>query len=500
MARAMERMEIGTDIVTAFSRAARAYSGRAAIIEDGRTLSYAQLQARAQEFARRIAARSQGRFVGIVMDHGADMIAAILGALMAGKGYVPIEPDFPPERIGYILGQAEADLVVTQCRYRGLFDGGPHTLFAGDMQAQAGALPQQIDPEAPAYVLYTSGTTGFPKGVMVAHRNLCHYVRAFQNEFHPGLGDVMLQNSVCTFDIFVEEVFPILLSGGALAIADVGARGDFDKLLAFIKRYDVTMVSGFPYLMIRFNHLDKLPGKLRLLISGGDVLRYEYVKNLLGRVAVYNTYGPSETTVCATYFRCGPASALADGTFPVGRAVTGARVRVLDESLRPVPQGQVGEICIYGGGVSLGYLKNSAENAAHFARDPETGERLYRSGDLGRVLPDGELAFLERKDQQVMILGKRVEPMEVENVLNRCPGIEQAVVESALDEQGLSYLTAYLLIEGALRLKEVRAYLGRYLPAYMVPEFFVKMESFPKTSGGKVDRRALPVVLKEGTV
>lgn len=467
-----------------------------AVFDERRSLTYGELNRMANKIALRFP--SKGGFVGLVMDHCVEMAAALLAVLKSGAAYIPAEPDFPPERIRYMV--SGCGYVVTQPQYASRF---PHHRLVlvepGEPAPGEGPCnPAEGVPEnTPAYVLYTSGTTGVPKGVVVEHRNVCHYVRAFQKEFHPGPGDVMLQNSVCTFDIFVEELFPILLSGGTLAIPSSETKADFSLLEAFIRKHGVTIVSGFPYLMLEFNKLPAPPPSIRLLISGGDVLRAEYVSNLPPDLALYNTYGPSETTVCATYFRCNGAAPLEDGTFPVGTEVAGVKITLLDDSLNPVPDGNAGEICIYGDGVGRGYLQNDNESRRAFLLTPE-GERFYRSGDLGLRRADGQLIFLKRKDQQVMILGRRVEPQEVENVLGRCSGVEQGVVTANTDESGLAYLTAYIVPKGRLNLSSLRAHLAEYLPSFMIPEYFVLLPAMPKTLSGKVDRKALPTVLKDG--
>lgn len=212
---------------------------------------------------------------------------------------------------------------------------------------------------------------------------------------------------------------------------------------------------------------------------------------------IYNTYGPSETTVCATYYRVDKAKALNDGTFPVGKAVKGVEVKIMDENLREVPPGKIGEICIFGEGVSRGYIGNPPEQN-NFINLPD-GRRFYRSGDMGYLLPYGNIAFLRRRDRQVMIEGRRVEPEEVENVLNESPCVDRGVVRTYLDDQGLPYLTAYFVPSHKnCVLGRIKAFLRSRLADFMVPEFFVKMDEIPLTARGKVNDRALPIVMKEG--
>lgn len=309
----------------------------------------------------------------------------------------------------------------------------------------------------------------------------------------------MLQYSICSFDIFVEEVFTTLLNGATLAIPSKEVHdGSLKGLMAFCERHGVTEISGFPYLLADMNRYHCYPSKLRVLISGGDVIRASYITWLKGHdFVIYNTYGPSETTVCATYFRVDNADPLDDGTYPVGKAVKGVEVKILDDNLNEVPAGKTGEICIYGEGVSRGYLGNPSEQVNFVTL--EDGTRIYRSGDLGYQLPDGNIAFLRRKDRQVMILGKRVEPEEVENVLNESPCVERGIVKAFFDEQGLAYLTAYFVPSHKnCQISRIKRFLRSRLSDFMIPEFFVKMEEIPITKRGKVNDRLLPVVMKEG--
>lgn len=458
-----------------------------AIVEDGRTVTYGELDALADAILDKFAL-IRPEFVGIVMSHGAEMVAAMLAVLKSGAAYVPAEAALPRERIDYMMQTAGVSLVITDD-------------FCRDLTPSASRHEDKSTPDSLAYVLYTSGTTGRPKGVAVENRSVVNYAEAFEAEFNVAPGDVMLQYSVCAFDIFVEEVFTTLLNGAAIAIPSRKMKnGSIDELMDFCGRHDVTEISGFPYLLADMNRHRRYPPKLRLLISGGDVVRESYITWLREQdFMIYNTYGPSETTVCATYFRIDNAVALDDGTFPVGNAIKGVEVRILDENLNEVPEGNIGEICIFGKGVARGYLGNPPEQS-NFTTWHD-GRRMYRSGDLGYVLPDGNIAFLHRRDSQVMILGKRVEPDEVENVLNESPCVERGVVRAFTDENGLSYLTAYVVPSHKYcKLRDMKSFLRSRLADFMIPEFFVRMEQLPLTPRGKVDNHALPVVMKEGGI
>jgi len=463
-------------IYEAFKMQVEARPDALAVMDEEKTLTYAQLDVLTTMIADGFPMKRPAK-VGVVMSHSVQMIATILAALKAGAAYVPAEPTFPKERIKYMM--QECDFIVTD---EGIQKGTAKSERVIDL----------------AYILYTSGTTGRPKGVMVTNKNVLHYVRAFRHEFNTQPGDRMLQHSVCSFDIFVEEVFTTLLSGATLCIPSEETKVDIHRLMAYIERNQVTMLSSFPYLLLEMNKLECIPSCLRLLISGGDVIRGKYIDHLRTQnVMIYNTYGPSETTVCASYFRVDHATPLADGTFSIGKAVLGTSIAILDDNLQPLKDGETGEICILGDGISLGYQGDVPENQ-NFTTMPD-GRRVYRSGDLGYVMPDGNLAFLHRKDKQVMIMGKRVESDEVENVLCEERQVETAVVCPMTDTDGLSYLVAYVVPRTKrFSLSSLKRSLSDRLTSFMIPEFFIMMPSLPMTPNGKVDRKALPQVRKEG--
>ncbi|MGI5874645.1 MAG: amino acid adenylation domain-containing protein [Bacillota bacterium] len=466
-----------------------------AVFDEERALTRQELSDLADTIAA--ALPPEGGRIGIVMDHSVEMIAAILAVLKKGAAYVPAEPSFPRERLRFMMRDAAVAAVIVNGEYRELFDGLPKITVDRGMAAEDAEGAPAADGEGLAYILYTSGTTGKPKGVMVTEENVRHYVRAFRREFRPGEGDVMLQHSVCTFDIFVEEVFPTLLAGAVLAIPPAEIREDAAALASYIDRRGVTIVSGFPYLLQELNGLPSLPRSLRLLISGGDVLRGAYVTNLVGQVDVYNTYGPSETTVCASYYHCSAGEPLADGTYPVGRPVYGAEILLLDEAGHETREGETGEICILGGGVALGYTRAGEKEKEAFQTLAD-GRRMYRSGDLGYRLPDGSIAFLRRKDTQIMIGGKRVEVSEVENALMASGLVNRVHVSPETDEEELRYMVAYIVREREeTTAAEIRSYLGDYLPDYMIPECIAFLDEMPLTPNGKVDRDALPKVSRE---
>ncbi|MDE5839532.1 MAG: AMP-binding protein, partial [Muribaculaceae bacterium] len=298
-------------IYSYFKGIADKYPENSAIIEDDRSITFSQLDKMVDAIADKFYNRNP-QSVGIVMHHGAEQIAAMLAVLKSGAFYVPAEPSLPQERIDYMMQTAGVDFIINDnyCKH---------------LRPANNIISDQSEPNGLAYVLYTSGTSGRPKGVSVENHSVVNYCEAFEEEFKTGPGDVMLQYSVCSFDIFVEEVYTTLLNGATLCIPSHAIHnGSLEGLLKFADRHGVTIIDGFPYLLAEMNKLDYIPKSIKLIISGGDVIRASYITRLkdLG-IKIYNTYGPSETTVCSNYYRVDNATPLDDGTFPIGKAIKG---------------------------------------------------------------------------------------------------------------------------------------------------------------------------------
>lgn len=476
---------VKSTIYSAFKKQVDLYADNIAVVTDSEKVTFGELDRLVNRILSKFYDDNQS-FIGIVMRHGVRQVAAMLAVLKSGAAYVPAEPSLPAARRDYMMRNAGVQLVIDD-------------EYCESLPVSAPDFPDRSTPDGLAYVLYTSGTTGRPKGVMIENHSVVNYAAAFEEELKIGPGDVMLQYSICSFDIFVEEVFATLLNGGSLAIpAREVHDGPLEGLMEFCRRNGVTILDGFPYLIADINRQpDLLPPSVNLIISGGDVVRANYISRLKDRgVKIYNTYGPSETTVCSNYYRIDNAEPLEDGTYPVGREVKGVGVKVLGEDLKEKPSGEVGEICIFGEGVGRGYMGNPPEQKNYVVM-PD-GERFYRSGDVGYMRSDGNLIFLHRKDDQVMIEGRRVEPDEVENVLNEYPEVDRGIVRAFKDEGGLHYLVAYIVPNLGFSLQGLKAWLASRLADFMVPEYFVALHHIPVTVRGKVDVDALPIVLKEG--
>ena len=369
-----------------------------------------------------------------------------------------------------------------------------------------------------SYCIFTSGTTGRPKGVLVSHGNVVANLFAFYREFDIKPSDTVIQLSSYAFDAFVEEVYPVLLRGGKVAVPATREIMDIHLLSDFILRHRVDIIDCTPLLL---NELNKLAciGNVHTFISGGDVLKGSYVDRLATAGRVYNTYGPTETTVCVTYYRYNGEKG---AVIPIGSPIANYRVYIMADDLRPLPVGAAGEICVSGPAVTRGYLNKpelTAEKFVNLAAKAREGTRsskdeiltpksqiLYRTGDLGRFLPDGNIEYLGRKDHQVKIRGFRIETAEIERLLLRKTGIKEAVVAARQGKGGDKYLCAYYVPDNRRvspqvpEASELREYLQRDLPEYMIPTFFMLVDRLPLTPGGKVDRQALPEPEVKGLV
>jgi amino acid adenylation domain-containing protein len=479
------------------------------------TLTYGDLERRAGALARRLQALGVGPEVtaAVVVPRSPAMAVGALAALKAGGAFVPLDPGYPAERLAFMLGDAAPRVVLTEPSLAGRLPAGPWETITlgGDAAARGGepVLPDAVDPGQLAYVVYTSGSTGWPKGVEIAHRGLANLVAWHRRAFAVTAADRATQVASPGFDAAVWELWPYLTAGASVHFPDEATRLDPEALRDWIIARGITI--GFLPTPLA-ERMVTLPWPravaLRTLLTGGDTLHRYPPADL--PFAVVNNYGPSETTVVATSGRVPPGPSgrvppgpsgrvspgLATPRLPtIGRPISGVEIHVLDENGRPVAAGEPGELYIGGAGLGRGYRGRPDLTAERFVPHPAVpGARLYRTGDLARVLADGEIAFVGRADDQIKIRGHRIEPHEIVAALDRHPQVVASAVHAHADAGGERRLVAYVVpadgeTPGPRALLDA---LGASLPDYMLPTAFVRLPALPLTASGKVDRAALP--------
>ncbi len=480
-----------TTVCELFERAAAAGPERRAVVCGSEVLSYQNLLDQANDVAAalRAAGVRGGDKVGLLVGRSARMVGLLLGVLKTGAALVPVDPSYPGARAAFILEHSGVRCLIADAGVEHPVPGLP-VLPAGELTAPAGRTGSRatVSPRDLAYVLYTSGTTGQPKGVMVTHHALVDYVQTFAGHFAIAPGDVVLQQSSLSFDTFVEEVFPTLAAGATLVVAEKGGQ-DPDQLRTLIGQHGATVLSTTPGVLRELNPWGHALGSIRLVISGGDYLTADCIDGFLPKARVYNTYGPTEATVCAAYHRVtDPAeSAL------IGRPIDNKRIYILNQALELVPMGTAGELFIAGPGIAAGYLGQPGLTAERYLADPLVpGERMYRTGDRGKWLPDGRVQLLGRADNQLKINGYRIEPAEVEHALAAFGGIGESAVISLAGAGETPLLAAYFVAPAPVDEARLRAFLMDRLPPYMVPACLVQLPALPYTVNGKKDTARLP--------
>ncbi|TMI58586.1 amino acid adenylation domain-containing protein [Candidatus Bathyarchaeota archaeon] len=474
-----------------------------AIMVEGRRITYAEIEQRANRLARYLYDHGVGRgsLVAILLSRSLDAYVSILGTLKAGAAYVPLDPEYPADRISYILGDSHAETLLTTAALASHHREFHGNIIAVDVDADAISsetstrLPTdevRVGPDDLCYVIYTSGSTGRPKGVLVGHRSVCNLVEAEAEIFRVTPEDRVCQIASLSFDLSVEEIWLAFQAGACLVPATRELAHGGPDLSKFLVEHQVTVLSCVPTLL---NMLDEEIPTLHLVILGGEVCP----ENLVSRWArsgrrLVNTYGPTETTVTATYSDLTPGKPVT-----IGRPLPGYHVRILDGTLRPVPEGATGEICIGGIGVARGYVGRPKETMARFIQDPfvqkgEVETRLYRTGDLGRFDAEGNLEFLGRSDSQVKLRGFRIELSEIESVLMEEASVLSAACAVREDASGLKQLVGYVVARDGASIDpdRLRLHLRGRLPAYMVPAFIETVTALPRLPSGKLDRASLP--------
>jgi len=483
-----------------FAHTAAAAPEAVALASDGGRMTYAELDRRANRLAHHLrrAGVAAGTRVGVCLERGPEMVVATLAALKAGGAYVPLDPAYPAERLAFMLADTAVPVLVTESPLADRLP--PHAARVVRVDTDAAAIAAEpadapaagTGPEAAAYVMYTSGSTGHPKGVEVAHRGIVRLVRG-QDFVSIDPSDVFLQLAPASFDGATLELWGPLLNGARLALHPA-AQPTVESIGRAVAEHGVTVLwltAGLFHLVVE-ERIEILRG-VRQLLAGGDVLSVPHVRRALAELpetALTNGYGPTENTTATCCHRIGAAPE-AGASIPVGRPVANTYVRVLDAGMRPAPVGVPGELYAGGAGLALGYLNRPELTAEKFVADPfAAGARLYRTGDRVRWRADGTVEFLGRVDTQAKIRGFRVEPGEVEAVLRAGPGVREAAVVVRDDTAGDRRLVAY--VAGDVADDEVREHLRARLPEHMLPAAIVRLDALPLTANGKLDRRALP--------
>ncbi|MFF4988030.1 amino acid adenylation domain-containing protein [Streptosporangium saharense] len=487
-----EPMTVGAAVPALVARWARARPDHPAIVSAGTELTYGELVERAGRMASVLRSHGVdgGTLVPLVVERSPELVVAALAVLFAGGAYVGVDVDEPDARLGTIVADSGAPLVVTRAATAGRLGGGAAKVLAVEELLAADAPvcpPLDVTTEDVCYVTYTSGSSGTPKGVMVPHGGLANLVSWYGRAFGVRPEDRITQFARPSFDAWALEVWPCLAWGATLRLVEgrlPDSPADFAEWLAQ-ERISVCFLTTVLAVEMFDQPWDLYGSAPRVLLLGGERLRRHPPFGL--PFAVYNLYGPTETTVVATWAELDPADVVGGQDPPIGRPLPGLRAYVLDADRHPVPPGTVGELYVAGAGVALGYLRRPELTEERFPADPFTpGERVYATGDLVRELPGGALVFVGRADDQVKLRGFRIELGEVETALSRLPGVREAAV--VLHERG-DRLVGHVVTDGPV--EDLGEKLAGLLPTHMVPQTIVPVERLPLTPHGKLDRDAL---------
>jgi amino acid adenylation domain-containing protein len=501
-----------TTLVELFEEQVRRTPGAVAVVYEEQALNYEELNERANRLAHLLIGEGFGPedVVGLALPRSWQMIVALLGILKAGAAYLPIDPDYPPERVALMVEDAGLACVITTGEMVAwLPESLRHLILDHPAMIQALAERSKRNPEDeertkalnshnPAYVIYTSGSTGRPKAAMNTHQGLCNRLLWMQEAYRLTETDSVLQKTTFSFDVSVWEFFWPLVVGARLVVARPDGHRDSRYLVKAIEEYQITTLHFVPSMLSIFLEEQDLERcrSIKRVICSGEALSFELKQRFFERMSaeLHNLYGPTEASIDVTYWPCDASSKQA--TVLIGRPIANTQIYLLDDYLQPVPIEVAGELYIAGVGLARGYLKRSALTGERFVANPygEPGSRMYRTGDLARWRADGNLEFLGRSDQQVKIRGFRIELGEVEAALREHPEVAQAAVVAREDRPGEKLLVGYLVAAPGQRLDvtALRRQLAQRLPDYMVPGALVELQALPLTPNGKLDRKALP--------
>jgi amino acid adenylation domain-containing protein len=505
------RIDREGNIVEVFERQVEATPDRVAAVFCDESLSYEELNKRANKTAHRLRALGAcpEEIVALSMERSLDVVIGVFGILKTGAAYTPLAPELPRERLDYMLNDSQSRLVLTQSHLSERFASGAAEIVRIDSDeiksCGVNNPPNEATAENIAYVIYTSGSTGRPKGVMVSHRNLVNAMAAWEIEYNLSRKPVVsIQTASLSFDVGAGDVIRTLCAGGKLALCSQETLLDQEKLIELMLRERITHSEWTPaFTRTLAEYLERTGQKLdfmELIVFGADLSRmkdlYAAQRMTSPQTKVYNSYGVTEATIDTTYFEGSTVELQPDDVAPIGHAMANMQIYMLDQFLRPVPVGIPGELCIGGEALARGYVGRAELTAERFIPNPFSsvkGERIYRTGDAARFLPDGNVDFMGRRDQQVKIRGYRIELEEIEAALHQHPHIKQALVVCRTVHQQDKELAAFLVRgEQQVTSEEVREHLSERLPRYMIPTAIAWIEQLPVTANGKVDRKWMP--------
>jgi amino acid adenylation domain-containing protein len=468
-----------------------------AVVYEDKQLTYKELNERANSLARVL--RDKGvkeeTIIGIMVERSLEMIVGMMGILKAGGAYLPIDPEYPEDRIKYMLEDSNALILLTQNKLVENIDYNGKIIDLEDerlYEKEKSNLYKMSEPNNLAYVIYTSGTTGKPKGVMLNHLGISNLKVMFQNDMNIDERDKIIQFASFSFDASVWETTMALLNGAQLNILSKEIINNHIKFVDYLNNNGITVATLPP---VYLNNIDSNEIKtLRLLITAGSAIKKEMLNKWSSKVKYINAYGPTETTICSTKWHYSENVKELDAV-PIGKPINNLKVYIVNKNLELLPIGVAGELCVGGEGLARGYLNREELTKEKFVNNPfSPGTKMYRTGDLAKWLPDGSIEFLGRIDDQVKIRGYRIELAEIENVINGYEKVKECVAVSKNNKLGEKDLVLYYVAEDKgekIKTSELVAYLSTILPHYMLPQMFIQIDKIPITINGKVDTKVL---------
>lgn len=486
------------NVITLFEAQAKSNPENIAVRHGAKTMSYQELHQASSQVASYL--KNNGlqanELVGICTERGFEMLIGILGILKAGGAYVPISPDFPKNRIEYIIQDADINFLLVSTKMDTITI--PESLKVIDLKTDwqtivntpIQSLPSTTSETSLAYAIYTSGSTGNPKGVLVGHSSLANYIQYQTNKFNIDASEKIVQFSNFVFDASVEQLFLAFTNGAALVLVSKDTVLDTTEFCKLLKEQHITHLHATPSYLSQLKELGNCTS-LKRIVSGGEVCTLDFAKRIPAGVSLYNKYGPTEATITVTEHQYNPLSPYSNA-LPIGKPIDNAEIYILNTQHKIQPIGVPGELCISGNCLSFGYLNNPELTKEKFIKHPfKNNQLLYKTGDTAKWLADGTIEFIGRLDDQVKIRGYRIELGEIETAISNINGVQNSCVLAKKDTSGVYTLVAYLVYEQTT-LTTIQEKLQEILPEYMIPTAWVELDTIPLTPNGKIDKKTLP--------